>query len=102
MFAFPAFLLRNIRYGPDVNYFAKPEQQSQSGDERAHTSPLNEVDPRYKAIEEQDEEEGAIVLDPKNSERKYYRDPISGLQREIWRPGSCLSFKHGPTTLPVH
>ncbi|KAK6441546.1 hypothetical protein LTR95_002218 [Oleoguttula sp. CCFEE 5521] len=26
-------------------------------------------------------------LDPKTSERKYWRDPITSVQREIWRPG---------------
>nr|POE74628.1 hypothetical protein CFP56_37159 [Quercus suber] len=27
------------------------------------------------------------VLDPNNSERQYWRDPYSGVLREIWRPG---------------
>ena len=34
------------------------------------------------------EDVDGIILDPKNSERQYYRDPITTLQREIWRPGS--------------
>lgn len=34
----------------------------------------------------------AMVLDPKTSDRQYYRDPLTGLQREIWRPGSLQSF----------
>nr|POE47217.1 hypothetical protein CFP56_00549 [Quercus suber] len=28
-----------------------------------------------------------LVLDPNNSERQYWRDPYSGVLREIWRPG---------------
>lgn len=31
--------------------------------------------------------EGDEVLDPKTSARRYWRDPLSGTQREIWRPG---------------
>lgn len=27
------------------------------------------------------------LLDPLTSERRYWRDPLSGTQREIWRPG---------------
>lgn len=45
----------------------------------------DDVDARVVAVED---EENAIVLDPKNSERQYIRDPFTGLQREIWRPGS--------------
>lgn len=31
--------------------------------------------------------EGSVVLDPKNSDRQYYREPFTGVMREIWRPG---------------
>lgn len=30
--------------------------------------------------------EGDELLDPKTSARRYWRDPLSGTQREIWRP----------------
>lgn len=33
------------------------------------------------------EPEGAVVLSPESSERQYYREPTTGFQREIWRPG---------------
>lgn len=33
-------------------------------------------------------------LDPSTSERRYWRDPLTGVQREIWRPGTF--------TLKVH
>jgi hypothetical protein len=31
--------------------------------------------------------EGAIVLDPKKSPRKYWTDPSTRIIREVWRPG---------------
>ena len=31
------------------------------------------------------------TLDPSTSERRYWRDPLTGVQREIWRPGTFLS-----------
>lgn len=31
------------------------------------------------------------MLDPATSERRYWRDPLSGVKREIWRPGTFLS-----------
>lgn len=34
-----------------------------------------------------DDENIAEALDPTCSHRRYHRDPYSGLQREIWRPG---------------
>lgn len=33
------------------------------------------------------EPEGAVVLDPEHSERQHYREPLTGFQREVWRPG---------------
>ena len=35
-----------------------------------------------------EDEEGAIVLDANNSERQYYYDTFSKMQREVWRPGA--------------
>lgn len=32
-------------------------------------------------------ESGALILDPEASDRQYYSDPYTGIQREIWRPG---------------
>lgn len=37
---------------------------------------------------DQEEETNAIVLDPNTSDRQYYRDQITRIQREIWRPGT--------------
>lgn len=38
------------------------------------------------------------LIDPANSERKIYREPNTGIQREIWRPGKLpqqtLCFKY--------
>ncbi|KAK5114424.1 hypothetical protein LTR85_010247 [Meristemomyces frigidus] len=34
-----------------------------------------------------EDERDAVILDPRSSERQYYRDPFTGYQREIWRPG---------------
>lgn len=31
------------------------------------------------------------ILNPSTSERRYWRDPLTGVQREIWRPGTFLS-----------
>lgn len=31
------------------------------------------------------------TLDASTSERRYWRDPLTGVQREIWRPGSFTS-----------
>ena len=46
-----------------------------------------DIDQVAQALEEQDEADGAHVLDPATSERQYYRDPVCTLIREIWRPG---------------
>ncbi|KAK4542999.1 hypothetical protein LTR36_005997 [Oleoguttula mirabilis] len=37
--------------------------------------------------EAQVDESNAVVLDPGNSARQYYRDPFTSIQREVWRPG---------------
>lgn len=41
------------------------------------------------AIETADQSipEGVELLDPITSARRYWRDPLTGTQREIWRPG---------------
>jgi hypothetical protein len=41
--------------------------------------------------EEQQEMEGHELLDPLTSERRYWRDPLTGTQREIWRPGRLFA-----------
>ncbi len=33
--------------------------------------------------------ESEELLDPKTTDRRYWRDPHSGTQREIWRPGKA-------------
>jgi hypothetical protein len=41
--------------------------------------------------QEQQEMEGHELLDPLTSERRYWRDPLTGTQREIWRPGRLFA-----------
>jgi len=41
--------------------------------------------------EEQLESEGHELLDPQTSARRYWRDPLTGTQREIWRPGTLFA-----------
>lgn len=40
----------------------------------------------------QDSGDGEL-LDPQASERRYWRDPLTGTQREIWRPGKLFASK---------
>jgi hypothetical protein len=44
--------------------------------------------------EQQLESEGHEVLDPQTSARRYWRDPLTGTQREIWRPGKLFASDH--------
>lgn len=46
--------------------------------------------------EEQEQQgmESHELLDPLTSERRYWRDPLTGTQREIWRPGRLFASKH--------
>jgi len=41
--------------------------------------------------QEQQETEGHELLDPQTSARRYWRDPLTGTQREIWRPGRIFA-----------
>jgi hypothetical protein len=43
---------------------------------------------------EQQEMEGIELLDPLTSARRYWRDPLTGTQREIWRPGRLSASNH--------
>jgi hypothetical protein len=43
---------------------------------------------------EQQEMEGIELLDPLTSARRYWRDPLTGTQREIWRPGRLFASNH--------
>jgi len=38
--------------------------------------------------------EGSEILDPQTSARRYWRDPLTGTQREIWRPGRLFASEH--------
>lgn len=38
------------------------------------------------------EKHATILSSPKESKRQYYRDPVSGVQREIWRPGMVVQL----------
>jgi hypothetical protein len=40
------------------------------------------------ATEAESQDEHEQTLDPSTSERRYWRDPLTGVQREIWRPGT--------------
>jgi hypothetical protein len=44
--------------------------------------------------QEQQEMEGHELLDPETSARRYWRDPLTGTQREIWRPGRLFASNH--------
>jgi hypothetical protein len=44
--------------------------------------------------QEQQQMEGHELLDPLTSERCYWRDPLTGTQREIWRPGRLFAKSH--------
>lgn len=49
---------------------------------------------------EADEGESEVLLDPRTSERKYWRDN-AGLQREVWRPGKLplvIPWKRGASS----
>lgn len=47
-----------------------------------------EHDNEVEALQSPAASQGPIELDPKTSERQYYRDSFVKLQREIWRPGN--------------
>ncbi|OQO13485.1 hypothetical protein B0A48_01713 [Cryoendolithus antarcticus] len=55
----------------------------------------------------QDASAQSAPLDPKTSERRYWRDPITSVQREIWRPGDpdgvleADYFERPPPLAPV-
>jgi hypothetical protein len=34
------------------------------------------------------------LLNPVTSQRRYWRDPLTGIQREIWRPGTKLHMAY--------
>jgi hypothetical protein len=34
------------------------------------------------------------LLNPVTSQRRYWRDPLTGIQREIWRPGTTLRMAY--------
>ncbi|KAK5174009.1 uncharacterized protein LTR77_001089 [Saxophila tyrrhenica] len=40
-----------------------------------------------RTLAEETVDADAVILDPKDSERQYWYDPIIRVQREIWRPG---------------
>jgi hypothetical protein len=44
--------------------------------------------------DEQQELGGNELIDPQTSVRRYWRDPLTGTQREIWRPSRLLASSH--------
>ena len=65
-----------------------------AGDDENNVPAIDTEDPSASATEGAE----SIILDPKNSERRYYFDPYTKLQREIWRPGwfSKMTQLHNP------
>ena len=53
-----------------------------------------EADNTTTAGEAGTSDEREQMLDPSTSERRYWRDPLTGVQREIWRPGTFTSKAH--------
>ena len=49
-----------------------------------------EADNTTAGDEKETPDEHEQMLDPLSSERRYWRDPLTGVQREIWRPGTFL------------
>jgi hypothetical protein len=41
------------------------------------------------------------LLNPVTSQRRYWRDPLTGIQREIWRPGTILHMAYFPLSTNV-
>lgn len=39
-----------------------------------------------------EDETNAIILDPNNSERRYYIEQYTAVKREIWRPGKHSEY----------
>ena len=50
-----------------------------------------EPDNNATEVQAETPDEPEQILDPSTSERRYWRDPLTGVQREIWRPGRFLS-----------
>ena len=57
--------------------------------------PTTEETPEQSTADAPDEPTDAVadnLLHPKTSERKYWREPFTGIQREIWRPGMSITL----------
>ena len=54
------------------------------------------IDPFYEGLEALDKAQGAIIQDPESTERYFWRERDTSLQREIWRPGKF------PSTTCIH
>lgn len=47
-------------------------------------------------LEDTVEAENLPMLDPTTTTRQYYREPLTGIKREVWRPGTfAASFCSG-------
>lgn len=40
-------------------------------------------------LEDTVEDENLPMLDPATTPRQYYREFLTGIKREVWRPGKC-------------
>jgi hypothetical protein len=52
------------------------------------------LDKNAAEVEAETPNEHEQILDPSTSERRYWRDPLTGVQREIWRPGMFCPKAH--------
>jgi hypothetical protein len=55
-----------------------------------------EADDIAATVEAAIPDEHEQILDPSTSERRYWRDPLTGVQREIWRPGKFYPKAYCP------
>lgn len=55
--------------------------------ESASAGTDNNADSRASFLDEEEEEEDGIVLDPKDPDRYTWRDARTNIEREIWKPG---------------
>jgi hypothetical protein len=93
---------------PEASYvylLSMPERDGESGVEadddanpatpadRANIATANKeiwIDTWFQDLQAYDESNGATIVDPTLSERCYWTDPITKIQRMVWRPGKLF------------
>ncbi|CZT25164.1 uncharacterized protein RCC_10893 [Ramularia collo-cygni] len=81
---------QSARFPPEERQHSEsPILRSEEENVKVNTTPWERGDEVMAdmSVAQSPEIEGAIVLDPEYSERQYYREPFTGFQREVWRPG---------------